>query len=368
MPIKCLLISGVPSPFQIELVEAISSNCTDLVMDVWFSSRLPLHRGLHWVSAVASSCSFFLHNPSGERDVTLAEILQISKYDIVVCGLPIHAKTVSMLHPVFNSKIPIVLWNEQPNPRNCLLASVKKILYRNVLKRINPVAIFAIGDRAVAQYKSVYNGRVHCVPYFQKLYVEKKDKIRSSCNERQRIRFLFSGRLIKRNNIQNILEASSLLITQGLSDSFEVVFFGEGEQKKNVEMMAFEYPDNIKVDSYRPKSWNDRLSPLVHSDVLLCPARHSGWGLTIPEALSLGIPVISTSKVESARYFIKDGLNGIICGESSTNVTNAMEFFLRNPENIKEMAQQCVDSSAYGDVKYGQFVFSRLLIDLSSVN
>ena len=364
---KCLFISGVPSPFQVELAESTFSHHSKIEMDVWFCARLPNHRGVHWLSAVTSPCSFFLHSPGDGPNVTLSELLQAKAYDIIICGLPFHSKTLSTLRPVLALGVPIVMWNEQPTPRNYLLSLIKKIVYKNVLKKIKPATIFAIGDRAVTQYRMIYNGRIHLVPYFQKLPSLTGGKGESSITG-GKIRFIFSGRLIKRNNIKNILDASSILVAQGFGNSFEVVFFGDGALKKNVKKKSQLLPDNVKISHFSPDSWQDRVSPLSKNDVLLCPACHSGWGLTIPEALSLGMPVISTSHVESARYFIKDGLNGISCGKSGDSIASAMRFFIKNPSNINEMAQQCIESSAYGDVKYGRLVFSRLLVDILSVN
>lgn len=358
---RCLLITGVPSPFQIELAEGISNSGSAWEMDVWFYKKLPSHRGAHWLSKTNSDTCYFLHQLNGHESTQLEDLLTKNKYDAVVAGVPIRLKSIDLLYPVLARQIPLVYWNEQPIPRNAILSWLKRISYQHTIYKLGPKAIFAIGDRAVRDYRSIYSGPVFCVPYYQKLTPAPSRLDRS---QYKKIRFIFSGRLVARNNITSILTAVKLLIDQGLEQKFEVVFFGNGPLKKAVQSAEDELCGTIQHASYSPQTWEDRLNPIEKADVLICPGHHSGWGLTIPEALYLGKPVISSHGIESARYFIKDGVNGFLCDRSAQDIAFTMRIFIDSPSIIDEMRLSCFESARYGDVVYGSKVFARLLTQI----
>lgn len=359
---KCLLISGVPSPFQVELAEEISLHDDVWSMDVWFFNKLPVHRGEHWISSINCNYSYFLHESLGGENISLLELIEKNIYDLVVCGLPIHLKTLKVLQPVLRKQIPVVMWNEQPVPRNAIFSLIKMSLYRFVFNRVQPIGFFAIGDRAVCHYRRLFDGPVYLVPYFQKLSNDLLPLVSSRKSEK--VRFLFSGRLIARNNIKQVLKAISILVNKGHGEKFEVRFFGAGDLHSIVFENSMALPRNIRLIEFEPKEWSDRMQPIIDSDVLLSPGNHSGWGLTIPEALSVGVPVISSLRIESARFYIKDGLNGLLCDGSTSEIVDAMLFFINNPENVLDMGLHCKQSSVYGNIEMGRVIFSRLLSGL----
>ena len=56
------------------------------------------------------------------------------------------------------------------------------------------------------------------------------------------------------------------------------------------------------------------------ADLLLLPTRKDIWGLVVNEALSFGVPVITTKNCGAGLELIKDGVNGYIIDYNSTNL------------------------------------------------
>ena len=361
---RALLITSVPSPFQVELVEATRSSAISLDMDVWFKSGLPRHRGEHWLSKVVSDKSFFNHHPTVQTLSTELEgLIALNSYDVVIVGLAINFSLKKTLQPVLEANIPIVVWNEQPIPKSYFLDKLKKCIYRFVFRQVKPKAIFCIGDRAYSKYAEISQLPVRLVPYFQEL-PNGKDIHKEQKSTRGFVKFVFSGRLIKRNNIIGILDAVSYLVDSCKITNFVVEFFGRGEYEAEIEGRARLYPENISLLNGDMKCWEDRLKPVASADVLLCPGFHSGWGLTIPEALALGVPVISSAGIESARYYVKDGINGFLCQTDFKSIARNMKLFICNAELAKTMEPKCVESSKYGSSEYGALAMQSLLRDV----
>ena len=100
-------------------------------------------------------------------------------------------------------------------------------------------------------------------------------------------------------------------------------------------------------------TWDDRLRPFRNADILVLPSKHSGWGLVIPEALSLGLPVISTKYVESARYFLRHSENGYLIEPTTDEIYKALVFSLENIDKLNEIKINTFVSAIKGDVSIG---------------
>ena len=68
------------------------------------------------------------------------------------------------------------------------------------------------------------------------------------------------------------------------------------------------------------------------ADLFVHPCREDIWGLVINEALSSGLPVISTDRCNAALELVRDGVNGrIIPTEDSEALADAIKVLLSGP-------------------------------------
>lgn len=210
--------------------------------------------------------------------------------------------------------------------------------------------ILGIGRRACDYYKSVTSDNVYIFefPYYQKLNFYKK------INNTDKINFLFSGRLIKRNSIKEIIYAFEKLNLR-YQNKFAFIISGYGPEEKHIINAIKRSPRLKEVIKFDRDflNWNDRLRPFEEADILVVPATHSGWGLVIPEALAYGIPVISTPYVESARYYINEFINGFLIEPTEENLYRCFEFILNNQDIVTKMSIDSIESSKKGSVETG---------------
>ena len=110
------------------------------------------------------------------------------------------------------------------------------------------------------------------------------------------LRFLFSGKLIRRKGIDVLVDAIEILVHQGFK--FEVVIVGDGPGRGCIERASDLVRSVIRFEGFKEL---DQV-PQVYAgcDILVCPSRYDGWGMVVGEAMAAGMPVISTAQTGAA--------------------------------------------------------------------
>ena len=170
----------------------------------------------------------------------------------------------------------------------------------------------------------------------------------------KKLKFLFSGRLIPRNNIIMMSQAFSDLLNK-YGEVIELTISAHGSEEDKLQKLITGKPLLKKSISFDRDftDWNDRLRPFSFADILIVPAVYSGWGLFVPEALACGKMVIATRTMASAQHYIKPNFNGILIDPTYQSVYEAIEYCILNPNEVERMRNNSRNSIEIGDVKYG---------------
>ena len=140
---------------------------------------------------------------------------------------------------------------------------------------------------------------------------------------RDKVVFLFVGRLIKRKNINLIIQAAHLLNP----DEFDVVIVGSGEEAESLKLLASDESNIHFSGNVNP---DDLPAFYRMADVLVLPADDEPWGLVVNEAMACGLAVIAY-KFCGATIDLVDSDNGIVLqGFSIKELANAMQFLVTN--------------------------------------
>lgn len=367
---KILIVSKVPSPFIAEMAEEITKIDNKLSCDVWFSSGLG-QRGKHWADCLDSAQVMYADQSlnTSKKNITWDELLSDYKYDIIVSLWPLHPKDTYQLKKLKNKyKAKLVFWHEPPIPNGRIRWFIKTLLYKMLSRWLGIDMVWGIGHKATDYWARITKSQSFLIPYYEKINnIESQiNQICISEENQKKTRFVFSGQLIERNNVLELLRAVEQLIEEGYSENIEVVLYGSGQLSKKIIDTIEQWPKGVlTLDSDMPNSWTGRLCWLKNADVLITPGIYSGWGLTIPEALSLGKPVISTRGIESAKYFIIDGYNGFLISPESKSIYQAMKLFVNDKQLTQKMHDNCVRSSIKGDVKIGAYQIKNVLTMIS---
>ncbi len=120
------------------------------------------------------------------------------------------------------------------------------------------------------------------------------------------VRFLFMGRIGKRKGVYDILEALQYV----QSRNFEIHLYGDGD----LATVAALIQKNRLQTQVKLYGWIDgeaKDAAFRQADVLLLPSYNEGLPISVLEALSYGLPVLSTC-VGGISEAVEQGVNGLL--------------------------------------------------------
>ena len=361
MRTRILFVTGIISPFWIELAKAIS-DFGDLEFRIAFCDPSLASRGKHWQRPGIDLDRHYTNTNNSDLTTWLWQVYADCKPDVVIAG-GIRNNASRVIRQISrNDNVLFGFFGEQPNQSNKLLQQIKLKLYKRELSKAQPDFFLAAGDKAVDIYRTLSPSQCHVAmfPYYQDLSAALEFERN---NIQTPLRFLFSGRLIPRNSIRAMTGAFEKL-AETHTGKFTWCISAYGEEEGIIREAISRSPNLEKAVSFDRdfEEWNDRLRPFFNSDVLVVPAVHSGWGLVVPEALAAGLPVITTRGVEAARYFVEDMTNGMFVEPESECIYQALKYCVDHPKTLSNMQKNARQAALKGDVRYGAERFRGLLL------
>jgi glycosyltransferase involved in cell wall biosynthesis len=349
---RIVFASSLFSPFQIELLrELLKINGTTAHLLFSLASRQA--RGSHWQNYDWRDVAEHVHiceNPANENERIawirgsvrrLEPGLLISQ--AFMRGV-YHGVAPFLRHKTF----PVGFWLEGVNPGyNFAYRRAGDLALWWRLRRAD--FVLAIGDRAERLFRR-FCRNVKLIPYAQDL--SPCFSIKRQRDDERPLHFLFSGQLVERHNIPLMLEAT-LKNLREKGDALRLVLAAHGPEQKTIDRFVARHPEMARVIVYdrEYERWSDRLRPFAYSDVLLYPSSHSGWGLVVPEAMASGMPVISTTYVEAARYFVRHEVNGFLVKPNVEAVAACMARCIEQRQRVAELGARARQDAAAGDVR-----------------
>lgn len=145
----------------------------------------------------------------------------------------------------------------------------------------------------------------------------------------------FVGRLSHLKNPVRFLEMAHLVKKEVPQSKYVII--GDGELRDQVEECIKKYH---LVGSVDMKGFISKPGPEMRElDVLVISSNSEGTPLVLLEAMSYGIPVVST-KVGAIPVVINDGVDGVLCDCSSESLAEGVLKLINNREFYKEVARQ----------------------------
>lgn len=151
---------------------------------------------------------------------------------------------------------------------------------------------------------------------------------------RGRKTFLFLGSLCRRKGIDIIL--SSFARVAPISDDWVLLLVGDDRGNGRYQRQASRLGIGDRVLFRGPMPPSSLSNAMATADVLLLPSRLDGWGVTLNEGASMGLPLIGSTAGGSAYHLIQPGENGFRVKPGSTDsLASAMVTYMRDPSLIQ---------------------------------
>ena len=177
-------------------------------------------------------------------------------------------------------------------------------------------------------------------------------------DNRENTSFLFLGLISENKGCYDLIEVAKKLVKQDFV--FTINIGGNGESEK-LKTLIIENDLNGYINFLGWVSGEAKREQLLHNDVYVLPSKNEGLPVSILEAMSFGLPIIST-KVGGIPEMIEDSKSGFIIEPSDlVTLEKKMIYFIENKERIKDMGNR---SKEIITQKFSSQIIKELLLGL----
>ncbi len=264
------------------------------------------------------------------KRLSLSEITKVVKFykpDVIhchdlkasiLCSFVKGAKIVSHIHG---------------NKSNMSKVSLKSLMFKLASRNIKNIVW--VSNTCYQDYKFKKNVSQKSVILPNIISVEEiKKDVKKDSRVYKNYDIVFLGRLVFEKNPVRLIEIANLLKNE-IGD-FKFAIVGDGVLRKEVELKIKEYnlQNNIELLGFVSKPFK----LLSSSKIMLMTSIMEGTPMCALEALSLGVPVIST-KTDGMIDLIQNGVNGFLY-DTNSQAQEMICDLLKNEENLSLLKMQ----------------------------
>jgi glycosyltransferase involved in cell wall biosynthesis len=206
---------------------------------------------------------------------------------------------------------------------------LRKAIIRIVLKRADCVIALS------SQWKSDFSAIAGCEKNIRVLY----NSVHLPSDPRRTgnlpLTVLFMGRLERRKGVYDLLNVAEALVSRNKDIKF--IFCGDGNVKEIKDWVA----DRGLTEHMEVTGWiTDKAVYYSDADIYCLPSYNEGLPMSILEAMSYGLPVVSTP-VGGIPEAVFDGVNGFLVEPGDQKgFTAKLEILIQSPELRRKMGQE----------------------------
>ena len=185
-------------------------------------------------------------------------------------------------------------------------------------------------------------------------------KTRQYKNNSQKI-ILNIGRLVEQKDHKTLIEAFALLRKKTPEAKLWIV--GDGPLKRNLKRLTI----RLKLDEeVRFSGWITNIKKLLRrADILVLSSRREGFGYVLIEAMSYGLPIISTDTPFGPREILDNGKYGILVPMGDQKVmTHAMYDLLTDEKKYNHYSQKSLERIRDFSLNKMLHAYKKIILDL----
>ena len=309
---KILIVFNHPAPYKVRLFNELAKYF-DLHVIFERKSASDRSKGFYF----EEKYNFTTHKihginigAEGKLSHGVKKHLQKFEYDLVIMNGYSHLPEMNAINFLKKWKIPYVLYINGGTIKK--ESSLKYKIKRHYIRQAN--AYFS-PDEESNKYLEYYGANPkHILNYpYSTIYESEivnakpnKDDLRKELGITFDKVFVSAGQLIERKNYLSLVKE-----WEKFPENHGLFLIGDGKQRKEIEALIKE--KNLKNVMLTGFLSRDKMFKYFKAaDAFLFPSKEDIYGHVINEAMSQGIPVISTNKVNSASKLIKNGENGYL--------------------------------------------------------
>lgn len=211
---------------------------------------------------------------------------------------------------------------------------VDRVAYGAMCSKMNAVAVVSQSCKAMLQEKlPEIESKLVCIPNMLDA-VAIGQKAGNSPYTGDILHIVSVGRLAPEKHFENVFPAAKALRQAGIDFAWHVS--GDGFERSKLEALIAEndLKDHVILDGSKTNPY----PYMKYADLFVHPSYVESQGLTVLEAMALGVPCVVT-KSRGPCEFIEDGINGLLTEQSPESLTEKVLSILTDKtlfQSIKE--------------------------------
>ena len=345
--IRVLWLANIPSPYRIDFLNELGRLC---VLTVLFERRTSSERDESWGDyRIENFQGVFLRGKAlGTAEAFCPEILRYirKKYHYIVVTNYSDPTGLLAIMWMKARKMSYLIEGDGAFPKSG--KGIRESIKRWAISGAD--ACFSTGKMHDAYY-SIYGAKLILRYPFTSVKASELRKFPVSFQEKTRIReslgilekqvVLAVGQMIPRKGYDVLIRAAE-------KTSPDIGYYIIGGLPQD-SFLKTENLTNHRLHFIHFVKHNELRQYYLAADLFVHPCREDIWGLVVNEALSCGLPVISTEKCNAALELVKDGVNGcLIPPGDSEALAAAVEKYMKcvdKPKAASERNLKCRDMS-----------------------
>lgn len=151
--------------------------------------------------------------------------------------------------------------------------------------------------------------------------------------------FLFTGQIIPRKGLRQLLEACQILQSWGYRN-YRLLIAGDGAQREELQAFSQEHRLDSCIQWLGWVSYGQLGAYFRQVDVFILPTLEDTWGMVVLEAMAFGKPILC-SQWAGASELVVDGENGYrFDAHDPATIAEVMRRLIDHPELIAQMGQR----------------------------
>lgn len=324
---KILYITNIPSPYRVEFFNKLADKCE---LKVIFDSMSAKDRSNDWFNNDSIKFKYSVIK-SGHVFKLYKELTK--KYDLIIVGGYSTINGLLSIEILKFKKIKFMI-----NADGGFIAKDNFIIKKLKTHFISSANYYLSTSKGTNEYLTYYGAKSENILIYPFTSLSKEDILKNPIkySEKKKLRkntkydcdklFVSVGQFITRKGFDILIKSfsnaniknSKLLIIGGGPLKDEYLKYIDENNIKNIYIIDFlKKEDLIKVYKY--------------SDIFVLPTREDIWGLVINEAMSMGLPVISTNQCLAAKELLDN--NYLYDCENINDLTYLLENFEKKEFN-----------------------------------
>ena len=322
---KLLILSNIPTPYQLDFIDALKVNFS--VLSVFLNAK---EENRDWKLSSLKNVIILNFSSRIQAWHKMKNILLKFRPDFVVVGGYTLPLSLLLKFYCYFRRIEYFYWLEKPLPNPIFKKFVRSAIWAITLPHSK--GILCIGSRALKIYKKYSNNLLN-LPYSINLskYQEKKVFIGAG----NKVKFLYVGQYIERKGISELLQAFSEID----ETKAQLALVGSGK----LNYLVYEYAKKFKQIENIGFVNPPRLYKLYSKyDVLIIPSNHDGWAVVVSEAMASGLAIIGTETTGAFEDLVLKNDCGQTCKVNKDSIISVAKKYVENISMLHKHSKNAI--------------------------